>query len=124
MTKETFQLCFDNETKISYVKKVLDEMTKIHQECDNEIIICFMPQMLTTEDLPYKMCPVRAFENYTEKLNPNNNSLWQKPKKVIPKDARKPWFDNVKVGHNTHEKFMTRISEDCKLSKRYVPTIA
>ena len=35
MTKETFQLCFDNETKISYVKKVLDEMTKNHQECDN-----------------------------------------------------------------------------------------
>ena len=40
-------------------------------------------------------------------------------KKNFPKDARRPWFDNVKVGHNTHHKFMSRISEDCKLSRRY-----
>ena len=119
MTKETFQLHFDTETNISYVKKVMDEISKNHQECDNEIITGFMPQMLTSEGFPHKLCPVRAFENYTTKLHPDSNDLWQKPKKKFPKDIDKPWYDKVKVGHNTHEKFMSTVSEECNLSKRY-----
>ena len=119
MTKETFQLHYNTETKIAYVKKVVDELTKNHQECNNEIITGFMPQLLTSKGFPHKLCPIRAFENYTTKLHTECNDLWQKPKKKFPKEDGKPWFDKVKVGHNYHEKFMSIISEKCNLSKRY-----
>ena len=119
MTKDTFQLHYDNETKIPYVKKVIDEIQKNHTECDNEIITGFMPQMLDHLGNVHKLCPVRAFENYLNKLHPNNNSLWQKPAKQIPTDPLKSWYENVNVGHNTHDKFMTKLSTDCKLSKKY-----
>ena len=118
MTKETFQLCYDPETKFTYVKKVVDEIQKNHQECDNEIITGFMPQMLDTTGIPHKMYPVRVFENYINNLHPDNKFLWQKLKKYFPKYGI-PWYNNIKVGHNTHEKFMSKLSEDAKLSKRY-----
>ena len=104
MTKDTFQLHYDIETGISYVKKVKDEMQKNHQECDNEIITDFMPQLLIPDGTVHNLCPVQAFENYISKLHPDNHSLWQKPLCKIPKDASSPWYEKTIVGHNTHEK--------------------
>ena len=43
MAKDTFQLAFDTETKIAYVYKSKDEMTKNHQETNNPIVTGFMP---------------------------------------------------------------------------------
>ena len=119
MTKQTFQLHYDTETKMSYVKKVIDEVQKNHLECDNEIITGFMPQMLDQQGRVHKLCPVRAFENYTNNLNKKCESLWQRPAKKFPTTEGKAWYDNVVVGHNTHDKFMTKLSEDCNLSKKY-----
>ena len=118
MTKETFQLQYDPETKITFVKKVVDEIQKNHQECDNKIITGFMPQLLDNNGISHKLCPVQAFEKYTFNLHPENKFLWQKPKKFFPNYGN-PWYNNVKVGHNTHEKFMSKLSEDAQLSKRY-----
>ena len=118
ITKEMFQLHYDPETKFSYVKKVVDEIQKNHKECDNEIITGFMPEMLNTDGTSHKLCPVKAFQRCMYNLHPDNNNLWQKPKKFFPV-YRLPWYNNVKVGHNTHEKFMSNLSENAKLSKRY-----
>ena len=57
-TKDTFQLTFDSEISITYVKKVTDELSKNHQETDQEIITGFMPQLLDIDGQPHKLCPV------------------------------------------------------------------
>ena len=119
MTKDTFELYCDPETKLSYVKKVVDEMQKNHHESDSEIITGHMPEMKTADGNTHPLCPVKSFYLYTEKLHPDNNSLWQRPAKNFPKDESKPWFEKTTVGHNTHEKFMSTISTKANLSKRY-----
>ena len=58
MQKDTFNLVYDSETKITYVKKVKDELTKNHKEVNSEITTGFMPQMLKEDGTPHKMCPV------------------------------------------------------------------
>lgn len=35
--KDTFQLCYNADTKIAFVKKAKDEMTKNHREKDTEL---------------------------------------------------------------------------------------
>ena len=55
MTKSTFQLQYDTETQISYVRKVEDELTKNHQECDTEIITGFMPQIKNPDGTAHKL---------------------------------------------------------------------
>ena len=119
MTKSTFQLNYDTETKISFICKVKDEMQKNHNEYDQEIITGFMPQILNSDGTPHKLWPVRAFKNYVNKLHPNNSALWQKPAPKFPSDMTKPWYQNVKIGHNSHDKFMGKISEKLKLDTRY-----
>ena len=71
MTKSMFALQYDVDTKIAYVKKIRDEMTKNHKGKDNEITTRFMPQVLTSSGEPHKLCPVRSLKNYLNKLNPN-----------------------------------------------------
>ena len=78
-TKQTFQLAYDTEMGISYIKKIQDEISKNHHEAGQEVITGFMPQLLNSKERPHKLCPVRSFENYIEHLNPNINSSWQRP---------------------------------------------
>ena len=120
MTPETFELQFDVDTRIAYVKKRKDKQTKNHKECDQEIVTGFMPQMLDiTTAQPHKLCPVRSFEIYISKLNPKCKSLWQQPLKKIPDDISAPWYKNEPVGHNPIEKFFSKLSKDLGLSKKY-----
>lgn len=95
MTKNTFALHYDVDTKITYVKKVQDEMTKNHQENDHEIITGFMPQLLGPDGRAHKMCPVHSYENYIGFLHPNLDLLWQHPKDKIPTGNKNPniWYD-------------------------------
>ena len=53
------------------------------------------------------------------KLNPKNDSLWQKPLNKIPTDPTKPWYANQRVGTLTHNKFMSNITEKLSLTTRY-----
>ena len=78
MTKSTFLMCYDQDSKIAYIKKQEDEMTKNQREQDTELITGFMPQILDENGLPHKMCPVRSFENYINLLNEKCPGLWQK----------------------------------------------
>ena len=63
MTTATFELKIDPDSGISYVKKVIDEMTKNHRETDRELVTGFMPQLRNADGTIAKMCPVRSFEN-------------------------------------------------------------
>ena len=68
--KDTFQLQFDVESGMTYVKKVQDEMSKNHKETDQEIKTGFMPQLLDIDGCTHRLCLVRSFENYIAHLNP------------------------------------------------------
>ena len=78
-----------------------------------------MPQILNSDGQPHKLCPVRAFKNYINKLNPKNDWLWQKPIKDFLADPSKPWYCNQKIGNNTHNLFMATVTEKLKLQTRY-----
>ena len=118
MTTETFKLEFDPNSKITYVRKVQDELTKNHHETDRELVTGFMPQLKSSDGTVSKLCLVRSFENYVDLLDKKVNYLWQKPKSKIPKNGL-PWYIPQKVGHNTHEKFIGNISKEAKLSQHY-----
>lgn len=79
--KDTFSLEYDSESKIAFVKKNKDELTKNHRERDNSFITGFMPQMKDVDGHPHRLCPVRSFENYLSHLSPKINNLWQQPAK-------------------------------------------
>ena len=117
-SKDMFQLHFDSETGISYVKKIQDEETKNHRETDSEIITGFMPQMLDTNGRPHKMCPVHSFENYVSHLNPKIQKLWQRPLNKIPKQGN-VWYAVAVLGHNPIKTFMANLSTICELSDYY-----
>ena len=119
MTIGTFELQYDTNTGITYVKKIIDEMTKNHRERDNEIITGFMPQMRNEDGSVSKMCPVRSFENYMNALDKRVNFLWQRPKFKFPKNKEFPWYIIKQVGHNTHKKFMGDLSKKAELSQHY-----
>ena len=119
MTKEFFQLVYDPETQMTYVKKVSDELTKNHKETNNEVLTGFMPQFLDSTGHPHPLCPIRSFENYVNNLNENIPNLWQQPLKSFPKDITKPWYKSEALGHNTLEKFLGRLSDKNNLSEHY-----
>ena len=77
-----------------------------------------MPQMKNTDGSIAKMCPVRSYENYVNALDKKVNFLWQRPKNKIPKYGS-PWYTPTQVGHNTHEKFMGKLSTNVQLSQHY-----
>ena len=119
MKKDFLQLCFDSDYQITHLKKVKDEITKNHKESDTKIRSGFMSQILDADVRPHKLCPVRSFENYISHLNPKIDSMWQIPLNKIPMDPNEPWYKVEQLGHNTHEKFMGRLSDENKLSDHY-----
>ena len=69
ITKNTFKLEYDEESRITYLRKVEDEITKNHQETDSEVITGFMPQIIDIQTgLPHKLCLIRSYENYIGQL--------------------------------------------------------
>ena len=81
MEKDTFQLHFNVDTQITYVKKVCDEQTKNHKETNVEIQSGIIPQVLDVNSQTHKLCPVRFYDNYLNHLNEENVALWQTPRK-------------------------------------------
>lgn len=119
MTIDSFELVYDHETQITYVKKAKDEMTKNHKENDSVFVTGFMPQMLDTDGRPHKMCPVRSYENYIHKLNPANKSLWQTPIDRLKNLDKPVWYKNETMGHNPLDTFMSKLGKMCNLSQHY-----
>ena len=86
MEKDDFQLDYDQDTNIAYVKTVKDELTKHHKDVDIDVTSGLMTQVLSSDVRPHKLCPVRSFENYLNYLNPKCNHLWQLPRRNVKRD--------------------------------------
>lgn len=116
--KNTFQVMYDSQAKIAYVKKVVDELAKNHRESDSQMVTGFMSQVLDFDGKPHHLCPVRSFENYIGHLNPKLDRLWQQPLKKKPLDSS-IWFKAQAMGHNPLDTFMSKLSDNCALSQHY-----
>ena len=101
MTKHTFCIKTDPDTRMQYVCKREDELTKNHRENDNELISGFMP-----EAPGHNLCPVSSFKKFIDKLNRRCDRLWQKPRQIVKDDSK--WFCNVPLGKNTLSGFMEK----------------
>ena len=66
-----------------------------------------------------RLCPVQSYENYVNLLDKGVEYLWQRPKPKIPKSPADTWYIKKQVGHNTHEKFLSKLSEKAELSQHY-----
>ena len=114
-TKETFAIAVDSQNR-RYVYQAVDELDKNHRENDD-------PHDSTKDGRMYEqagpLCPVKTFELYLSKLNPELKFLWQRPKQAIQATADNCWYCNVPVGKNTLGSFMKDISRAADLSKQY-----
>ena len=64
------------------------------------------------------LCPVKCFELYLSKLNPEIECLWQKPKETVSNDDP-VWYCMAPLGKNTLGTFMKTISKNANLSQEY-----
>lgn len=115
MMKSMFEVRHDYQLDCDYVIKVEDKATKNHCETDQLIITNFMPENKTD-----KMCPVRSFRIYIDHLNPQNPYLWQTPNpNVKDENNNKIWYTLGHIWKNPLGAFMSTLSEQAKLSKKY-----
>ena len=111
LTKDHFKIKMASDNS-RYIEKVIDELDKNHRTNDDN------EQGGIIQEQPNNpMCPVRSFELYMSKLNPNINALFQRAKKNPNKDG--PWYDASPVGANTISKFMKEMSKNADLSILY-----
>ncbi|CAG2226383.1 KCTD1_15 [Mytilus edulis] len=105
MTKSTFSVKKDPKTGLKYVVKTLDELTKNHRSSDKEKTSGIMPENSGSE-----YCPVSSFEKYVNKLNPECDKLWQRPKDQFWEEDPS-WYYNIPVGEKTLGNFMSYLSK-------------
>ncbi|KAK3088834.1 hypothetical protein FSP39_024307 [Pinctada imbricata] len=113
MMKDTFMVKTDPNTRLKYVCKDIDELSKNHRESDKERTGGYMPQILGDEK-----CPVLSFERYVQLLNKNCDRLWQRPRDTFS-SSDESWYCNAPIGEKTLAMFMTNLSKQCMLSKAY-----
>ena len=106
LKKSHFAVLVDASGK-KFVTKVVDELTKNHRENDE----AEQGGMMYATKGPF--CPVASFEKYLKHLNPQNEFLFQRPKKNTTKDSD-VWYDNMVVGD-----MMKNISKQAGLSQQY-----
>ena len=105
--------CKDTDSsRVRYVCKVKDELTKNRRENDEA------QETQTMFETGGGLCPVRSFEKYLCHLNPKNVFLFQRPKKAV-KDSDKVWFDNVVVGQRSLADKIKNLSAAAELSYPY-----
>ena len=109
MTKSTFKLSTDPTTSTKFIEKAEDEETKNHNKVDGDIATGFMPELPNDHCL----CPMTSYLMYLYSLSKDSNSLWQTPKftKFLEDPRQRTYYGLQDVGHNTHEKFVSKIAK-------------
>ena len=93
-----------DSTGAKFVSKVVDELIKNHREVDEAEEGGIM------YDTGGPFCPVASFERYLQHLNPQNEFLFQRPKKKLTPDSD-VWYDNMVVGKRSLGEMMKQISK-------------
>lgn len=109
----SFKFVTDSEGH-RYVAMTFNEADKTHHGADSRE----KPKAPRMYETTGESCPVRAFEKYLSKLNPENETLFQKPLVKYHQDGP-VWYSKVPVGVNYLYNFMPRMSAEAGLSLRY-----
>ena len=115
-TKDTLKLETDQNTRLKYIRKVIDERTKNHQN-DTEMTTAFMPEMPKSDH-----CPVQSFMFYMTKVHPRCDDLWQQvknPEHLKNLNDTDTWYKPQKIGTNPLAAFISHISHEADLSRVY-----
>ncbi|KAK1154553.1 hypothetical protein AOXY_G28498 [Acipenser oxyrinchus oxyrinchus] len=111
MTKSTFKVVVDNQNRECLELAVSPKpMGADHKERPG-YRICGLPGN--------PMCPVAAFKLYVEKLSPENECFWQRPKQKDWHPSLLAWYESQPVGVNKLKIMMQEISRDAALSRPY-----
>ena len=113
MSKDTFAIRKDSMGK-AYVCQVKDELDKNHRETDKPDESITVGRMYETGGIK---CPVMSYRLYLDKLHPESNFLWQRPRTMY--SGSDTWFCNVPIGKNTLGGFMSKLSKKHNLSMIY-----
>jgi hypothetical protein len=97
---------------VKYVEKIKDELTKNRRETDEA------QETQTMFETRNSVCPVLSFEKYISHLNPQNEYLFQRPKRAV-KESDNVWYDNMVVGQRTLGDKMKNLSRSAQLSYLY-----
>ena len=119
MSKSTFELVYDEEIKITYLKRKQDETTKNHKETNSEIITGYMLQILDQNGHPHQLCPIHSYKNYINHVHDDCEYLWQTPIPNLANPLYDKWYKREQAHHNILEKFMGNLSKLCQLSQHY-----
>ena len=116
MTKSHFIVQTDS-TDLKFVSFCQDMQTKNHRGGIDDGEISQGGRMYETAG--NSLCPVRSFELYVQKLNPNCESFWQRPKASVKFPDDNIWYDNMQVGKNSLAEKMKKISTEANCSRVY-----
>ena len=111
--KKSFKVATDNDGH-RYVAMAYNEADKTHHGVDSKE----RPKAPRMYETNQQLCPVKSFEKYLSKLNPDNEALFQKPLSKYHKDGA-VWYGKTPIGVNQLYEFMPRLSAEAGLSKRY-----
>ena len=101
-----------------YVIQAKDEADKNHNEDDTEATnVAKMYQKKGSV-----LCPVKSYELYISRLDPNCDKLWQKPMPFVDWNTQQ-WYgggsNNKGIGKNPLGEFMATLSTRANLQNRY-----
>lgn len=120
LTKSSFEVSIDSQDR-KYVKinhELLSKNAKASLR-QNEREDLKQARMYECPDEKHN-CPVTAFVMYFEKIKDiEGDRLFPKPSKNISKGCKKWYTDKQKVGKDTMDRLLSKLSEDLSLSKRY-----
>ncbi|XP_041090620.1 uncharacterized protein LOC121303856 isoform X2 [Polyodon spathula] len=111
MTKSTFKVVVDNQNRECLELAVSPKPTGADHKERSGYRICGLPGN--------PMCPVAAFKLYVEKLSPENECFWQRPKQKDWHPSLLAWYESQPVGVNKLKIMMQEISRDAGLSRPY-----
>ncbi|XP_062572077.1 uncharacterized protein LOC134234038 [Saccostrea cucullata] len=115
MTKETFKVSVDS-TGREYVFQDIDELDKNHR-LDSDLT-SYVTDGRMYEIKGHPRCPVSCYKKYLSKLNPDNNSLWQRPVDSF-QSSDGIWYAKQPIGKNTLSKMLPNICKQAGIRNVY-----
>ena len=113
LKKDSFKIVNDADGH-KYIGMTFNESDKTHHGIDSREQNK-APRMYATDS---ETCPVKAYVKYISKLNPECEALFQKPLSKFELD-NDVWYGKTPAGVNHLYNFMSRLSDQAGLSRKY-----
>ena len=115
MSKSTFGIKADSSGR-EFVYQKEDEFDKNHRDSPTPGDTVGEGRIYARPGDP--LCPVLSYKSYLERLHPQLDELWQRPRDSYEENEQ-IWYCRSALGKNMLARMMPDISEQAKLSFRY-----